>query len=77
MRLCVCAEQPVHVADAGVGFPAVCPASRGDFSQATLTHHPSHPAAGHTGPAGGKCMGYVELMHLLIQCWLIGALFKD
>lgn len=52
--VCVCAEQPVHVADAGAGFLAVRPAARGDPAQASLPHLASRPAAGFTGPAGGE-----------------------
>lgn len=57
----MCTEQPVHVADAGPGFPAVGPASRGDFGQTAFTHHPSHPAAGHTGSTGGNAVLRVRL----------------
>lgn len=52
--VCLCAEQPVHVVDAGSGFPPVRPAGRGDTGQTSLSHHSSRPAAGYTRPAGGK-----------------------
>lgn len=51
--VCLCAEQPVHVADAGSGFPPVCPACRRDPGQTALSHHASRPAAGYTGPTRG------------------------
>lgn len=54
MFVCVGAEQPVHVADAGLGFPAVRSSTRGDSKQASLPHHTSHPTAGCTGTPGGK-----------------------
>lgn len=53
VSVCLCAEQPVHVVDAGSGFPPVRPAGGGDSGQTSLSHHASRPAAGHTGPAGG------------------------
>lgn len=49
----MCAEQPVHVVDAGSGFPPVRPARRGGAGQTPLSHLSSHPAAGYSGPAGG------------------------
>lgn len=51
--VCLCAEQPVHVVDAGSGFPPVRPAGRGGSGQTSLSHHSSRPAAGYSGPAGG------------------------
>lgn len=60
---CVCAEQPVHVADAGPGLPTLCLANGGDPGQPDHPHHPPHPEARHAGTPGGKNK---EIM--LIQC---------
>lgn len=60
VRACVCAEQPVHVVDAGSGLPPVRPASGGDPGTTSLSHHPSRPAAGYTGPAGGTSKKHLQ-----------------
>lgn len=73
--VCLCAEQPVHVVDAGSGFPPVRPAGGGDSGQTSLSHHASHPAAGYTGTAGGKppkkchrgaCTNEIDWVHYIM-----------
>ena len=67
--MCVRAEQPVHVADAGAGFPAVGAARRRGPAQTSRSHCSSHPAAGHSGPAGGTSTD--TRAHASIIRWLL------
>lgn len=57
---CVCAEQPVHVADAGSGLPSVRPAGRPGPGPDSSPHHPSPSAARHSGPTGST---FITITH--------------
>lgn len=56
----LCAEQPVHVADAGSGLPSVRPARWPGPGADAHPHHPSPAAAGHSGPTGSK---FITITH--------------
>lgn len=49
-----CAEQPVHVADAGFGVPPLWPTYRPDSGTTPFTHRTLHPATRSTGTAGSR-----------------------